>query len=139
MIYLYYHNYIIILSQHTIIFEKDNEFNQQWFCLCRERLTAIEKWEKSCGKHPSQKLVEKKLMMRKNCAQRKKLLRLYLAEAFAAEGFEEWVTQNWQEVAGCKASGGFTSEIWGCYICQEGANVFGVFGRKVSVEEFAHI
>lgn len=29
---------------------------------------------------------------------------LYLAEAFAAEGFEEWVTQNWQEVAGCKAS-----------------------------------
>ena len=64
---------------------------------------------------------------------------LYLAEAFAAEGFEEWVTQNWQEVAGCKSSGGFTSKIWGCYICQEGANVIGVFGRKVSVEEFAHV
>ena len=76
---------------------------------------------------------EKKLRLEK------KLLRLYLAEAFAAEGFEEWVTQNWQEVAGCKASGGFTSEIWGCYICQEGANVFGVFGRKVGVEEFAYI
>ena len=38
---------------------------------------------------------------------------LYLAEAFAAEGFEEAETQGWKETAGCKGSGGFAGKVWG--------------------------